>query len=131
MTSPIKEIIADIGNSDNPLLSSRLTELSNLSSEELELFERSWTAIEPERRRQTVYQLVELAENNLKLNFDCIFKYCLKDQHDEVRSKAIKGLWGNEEASLLDTLVNLLEQALLELETKEVPLSFAPKPLIA
>ena len=110
MTSPIEEIMADIGNSDNPLLNSQLTELSNLSSEELELFERSWTTIEPERRRQTVYRLVELAEGNLLLNFDSIFKYCLKDRNDEVRSQAIEGLWENEEASLIDPLVNLLEQ---------------------
>jgi len=110
MTSPIEEIMADIGNSDNPLLNSRLSELSILSSKELELFERSWSAIKPKRRRQTVYRLVELAENNLGLNFDSIFKYCLKDRDDEVRSKAIEGLWENEEASLIDHLVNLLEQ---------------------
>ncbi|MFC1943256.1 HEAT repeat domain-containing protein [Chloroflexota bacterium] len=110
MTSPIKEIIADIGNSDNPLLNSRLTELSNLSSEELELFESSWTVIKPERRRQIVYRLVELAEDNLELNFDSIFKHCLEDRDDEVRSKAIEGLWESEEASLINTLVNLLKQ---------------------
>ncbi|MFC2010921.1 HEAT repeat domain-containing protein, partial [Chloroflexota bacterium] len=89
---------------------SRLTNLSNLSSEELEFFERSWAAIEPERRRQIVYRLVGLAENNLGLNFDSIFKYCLKDQDDEVRSHAIEGLWENEEASLIGPLVDLLEQ---------------------
>ena len=110
MTSPIEEIIADIGNSNQPLLNSRLTELSNLSSAELALFERSWSAIKPERRRQIVHRLVELAENNLELNFDSIFKYCLQDQDDEVRSQAIEGLWENEEASLINPLVNLLEQ---------------------
>ncbi len=110
MTLPIEEIMADIGNSDNPLLNSRLTELSNLSSEELELFRSSWAAIEPKRRRQTVHRLVELAENNLELNFDTIFKHCLKDQDDEVRNKAIEGLWENEEASLIDPLISLLEQ---------------------
>jgi len=110
VTSPIEEIMADIGNSDNPLLNSQLTELSNLSSEELELFECSWATIEPERRRQIVYRLVELAKDNLGLNFDSIFKYCLKDRDDEVRSQAIEGLWENEEASLISPLVNLLEQ---------------------
>jgi len=110
MISPIEEIIADISNSDNLLLNSQLIELSNLGSEELALFELSWPAIEPERRRQIVHRLVELAENNLELNFDSIFKYCLKDQDDEVRSQVIEGLWENEEASLISPLVNLLEQ---------------------
>ncbi len=110
MPSPIEEIIVELGNSDSPLLDSRLAELSNPSPEELELFKRSWTAIEAERRRQTVYRLVELAENNLELNFDSIFKHCLKDQDDEVQSKAIEGLWENEEAALINPLINLLEQ---------------------
>ncbi len=110
MTSPIEKTIADIGNSDNPLLNSRLTELSNLSSEELELFERLWAAIEPARRRQIVYRLVELTEDNLTLHFDSIFKHCLKDRNDEVRSQAIEGLWESEETCLINPLINLLEQ---------------------
>ncbi len=110
MSLPIEEIIAELGDNDKPLLNSKLSELSNLNSTELELFERSWAAIEPERRRQIVLRLVEMAEDNLILNFDSILKYCLKDGDDEVRSKAIEGLWENEEPSLIDPLINLLEQ---------------------
>ena len=110
MLSPIEKTIVELGNSNKSLLNSRLADLSNLTSEELELFERSWPAIEPKRRRQIVHRLVELAEDNLALNFDSIFKYCLKDQDDEVRSKAIEGLWENEEALLIEPLINLLEQ---------------------
>ncbi len=114
MALPIEETIVELGNSDQPLLNSTLTELSNLSSEELEFFQHSWAAIEPKRRCQITHRLVELAEDNLELNFDSIFKHCLKDQDAEVRSKAIKGLWENEEASLINPLINLLEQDSLE-----------------
>ena len=110
MPSPVKKIINEISNSDKPLRNSKLADLSNLNPEELELFRRLWTAIEPKRRQQIVQRLVELAEENLELNFDSILKHCLKDQDDEVRSKAIEGLWENEEASLIDPLINLLEQ---------------------
>ncbi|MFC2048399.1 HEAT repeat domain-containing protein [Chloroflexota bacterium] len=109
-TLPIEKTINELGNSNQPLLNSRLTELSNLRLEELEFFKRSWTATEPERRHQIVHRLVELAEDNLELNFDSIFKYCLKDPDDEVRSKAIEGLWENEEPPLIDPLINLLKQ---------------------
>jgi len=54
--------------------------------------------------------LVELAEDDFELNFDSIFKNCLGDQDAEVRSKAIEGLWENEEPSLINPLINLLEQ---------------------
>jgi len=114
MALPIEETIVELGNSDKPLLNSILTELSNLNPEELEVFTRSWAAIEPERRCQITHRLVELAEDNLELIFDSIFKHCLKDQDAEVRSKAIEGLWENEEASLISPLINLLEQDSLE-----------------
>lgn len=54
-------------------------------------------------------RLVELAEDNFEFNFDLIFKSCLKDQDAAVRSKAIEGLWENEETSLINPLINLLE----------------------
>jgi len=109
MSSPAEETIADLRNGAKPLRSSRLAELSNLDSEELRLFEQAWTTIEPKRRRQIVYRLVELVEDNFELNFDSIFKNCLKDQDTEVRCKAIEGLWESEETSLINPLINLLE----------------------
>lgn len=109
MHLPIEKTITELSNIDKPLLNSKLTELSNLNSAELELWEHSWAAIESKRRRQIVHRLLELAEDNLELNFDDIFKYCLRDQDDEVQSKAIEGLWENEDASLIDPLINLLE----------------------
>jgi HEAT repeat protein len=106
----IKETIADLGNSGKPLLNSRLTDLSNLDLEELRFLEQVWVEIELERRQQIIYRLVELAEDNFELNFDSIFWNCLKDQDAEVRCKAIEGLWESEETSLINPLINLLEQ---------------------
>jgi len=104
----IEDTIAELGSNDQPLLNSKLIELSNLNSEELGAFKYSWAAINPERRRQIVHRLVELAEDNLELSFDNIFKYCLKDQDDDVRSASIEGLWENEEPSLMSPLINML-----------------------
>jgi len=110
MPSPIEETIVNLSNHNKPLLHSRLAELSNLSSAELELFKHTWGTIEPKRRCQIVHRLVELTEDNLELNFESILKYCLQDQDTEVRIKAIEGLWENEETSLINPLIDLLEQ---------------------
>ena len=110
MSLIIKETITDLTNCDKPLLNSSLVALSNLSPEELRFLEQAWAATELKRRRQIINRLVDLAEDNFALNFDGIFKGCLKDQDAEVRSKAIDGLWESEEASLINPLVNLLEQ---------------------
>ena len=111
MSSSIYETIANLSNSKKPLLHSRLVDLSNLNSEELKAFEQAWATAKPRRRRQIMSRLIELAEDNVELNFDNIFKNHLKDQDAEVQSKAIEGLWESEDASLISPLINLLEQA--------------------
>ena len=110
MPSPFEETIADLTSSDQPLPSSRLTNLSNLNSEEVKLFEQAWEKVKPELRGKTIRQLAELAEDDVALNFDSIFRYCLRDTDAEVRSKAIDGLWESEDASLINPLVELLEK---------------------
>ena len=105
-----EDAIAHLADSSEPLLNARLTELTGLNQTELELLKSSWATIEPERRRQIVRRLVELAEDNLELNFDAIFKYCLKDRDEEVRAQAIEGLWENEEPSRIEPLISLLER---------------------
>ncbi len=110
MPLPIVATIADLGNSDKPLLNSRLADLSNLNSAELEVFAQAWATIKPKRQRQIMSRLIELAEDNIELNFESIFENRLKDQDAEVRSKAIEGLWESEETSLINPLINLLEQ---------------------
>ena len=109
MLSPIDDIISELQNSDKPLSSVKLTELSSINSEELQLFKEVWPTIERKRRQQAVSRLVELAEENFELDFDNVFKNCLDDPDAEVRSRAIDGLWENEEPSLINTLLNLLE----------------------
>lgn len=107
---PIEVTFSRLGQSDIPLLSADLTELSNLSPAALEVLEEAWEDIEPARRRQIMRRLVDLAEDNFDLNFDNIFKSHLKDGDEEVRSTAIEGLWENEEASLIQPLIGLLER---------------------
>ena len=107
---PVEQTIAKLVNPATKLLDSWLTDLSSLSPAELKQLEQAWPTIELKRRRQILYHLVELAEDNFELDFDDIFKGRLKDEDAGVRSKAIEGLWENEEASLIEPLIDLLEK---------------------
>jgi len=110
MLLPIEEIIADLASIEQPPRNSKLVDLSNLNSEELGLLKQVWASIEPKCRRQIIYRLVEMAEDNFELNFDGVFRNCLKDQDAEVRGKAVEGLWESEDTSLINPFINLLEQ---------------------
>jgi HEAT repeat protein len=107
---PVEQTIAKLVNPSTKLSDSWLTDLSSLNSTELKQLEPAWATVEPKRRRQLMYRLVELAEDNFELDFDAIFKGRLKDEDAEVRSKAIEGLWENEETSLIEPLIDLLEK---------------------
>jgi HEAT repeat protein len=95
--------------SDSDLSDSDLAELSGLDTEQLALFEQTWVKIETEQRRRIVGHLVKLADENIGLNFNIIFKNRLTDPDAEVRSQAIEGLWECEEHSLVPLLIDLLE----------------------
>lgn len=110
MPPPVEQTIAKLVDPATKLLDSWLTDLSSLNPAELKLLEQAWATIELKRRRQIMYRLVELVEDNFELDFDDIFKGRLKDEDAEVRSKAIEGLWENEEASLIEPLIELLEK---------------------
>lgn len=105
----VEEIITELTERAQPLLNSRLARFSYLTYPQLKLLERVWLQIEPERRRQIVRRLVELAEDNLELSFDRVMKSLLKDPDAEVRSKAIEGLCENEDVSLIPTFIRMLE----------------------
>jgi HEAT repeat protein len=52
--------------------------------------------------------LSELITDSIELNFDSIFKTCLTDLDDDVRSEAINGLWENENPALISNYIDLL-----------------------
>jgi len=106
----LKDIIAELVNKDKPLRNSTLVQLSDLDAEQIALFEQAWQKIGLQRRRKIINRLIEMSEDNPELNFDRIFLLCLKDSDAGVRSKAIEGLWENEDPSLIDSLVRLLNE---------------------
>jgi HEAT repeat protein len=111
----IREIINTLSKADQPMLSATLADLSNMGSVDLTYFAQIWNGIETERRRNIINRLVELAEENFELNFDSIFKNCLKDSDAEVRVKSIEGLWEDEETTLIIPLIRMLNEDTSEL----------------
>ena len=104
----IEEYLSELRDEDKPLVSSRLTRLSELSSNDLVSFIDAWSGIGQQRRRDIAAKLVEQAEEDASLNFDDVFVACLNDLDESVRVSAVDGLWECENCSLIDPLIGLL-----------------------
>jgi len=83
--------------------------LSGLPRGDVERVREVWEQIPLKRRRKVVRRMAELAEENIELNFDSIFRACLDDPDGEVRVVGVGGLWECESVDLVPPFVRLLE----------------------
>ncbi|MBI4288426.1 MAG: HEAT repeat domain-containing protein [Chloroflexi bacterium] len=105
----LENLMAQLADSTKNPAASQLARLSDLSLPDARRLEELWPGLGVVRRRQVVRQLVAEAEAKVEVNFDRVFKICLKDSDEAVRAKAIEGLWECHELSLVETLIALLE----------------------
>lgn len=90
------------------LLPSALSALSGADKGELAGFVRVWERLPVERRRRAAQEMVELAEQNIELDFNALFRHLLNDADAPVRAHAIEGLWEDEDAALVKSFAALL-----------------------
>lgn len=88
---------------------SGLVQFSGLGPEETRLVSRYWPEIPARVRLSIVERLVQLAEDNVELDFSVLFKLWLRDSDPQVRERAIAGLWECEDRTLIQRLVELLQ----------------------
>ena len=107
MTLP--DLLTDLTDVEKPVTYSGLLQLTDLPDEGLAELKTVWSKLSTERRREVVRKLIELADDNVELDFSSIFKSCLTDGDDAIREMAAKGLWEAEDRALIRPLVKLLE----------------------
>jgi HEAT repeat protein len=104
----LQRALDHISDESKALSHSRLYMLSGLSHEETELFSEHWALMSTIRRRHIVSALVEIAEANVTVDFNSIFRVGLRDEDAEVRACAVDGLWEDQDPGLTDILLDLL-----------------------
>jgi len=87
-----------------------LYRLSNLHGAELECLARAWPELPVENRQRIALRLVEIGETDFEMDFDEVFKICLRDAEPQVRRAGIEGLWEDEDISLIRPLVKMLRE---------------------
>ena len=102
------EYLAELKDPSARLSVAGLQQLASLERGEAAALRSAWPQIGGERRRQVVHQLMELAEDNVDLNFDAVFFAALDDEAAAVRADAVRGLWEYEGRDLIAPLLRLL-----------------------
>ena len=105
-----KQCIADIFDSNKPLVNSKLACLSDLTGEGLDFLKKVWAKAHAERRHQVISHLVHLSEADLRLDFSSTFVFCLGDPDEAVRAQAIAGLEPEENHRFIGPLLRALKQ---------------------
>ncbi len=110
MSSVLSRYLEELSDPDKQLVTSKLVYLSLMNPAEVHAFAEAWCDIDAARRRDIVGRLVDLAEDNLQLDFEGVFRVCLKDPDEQVRTKALAGLADSEESGLIEPMIELLQK---------------------
>jgi HEAT repeat protein len=102
--------LADLADTTKRLSSTQLTSLSDLEPEDAAELASAWSEIETNRRFNIVTELAELAQDNVDLNFDTVYKVALGDEEAAVRAAALRGLFEYEGRDLIPVLADVLRQ---------------------
>ena len=87
---------------------SLLYHLSDLSASDVVDFASAWRNAPPDGKVPILDRLISLSQDMTELDFSAVFRRCLRDEDEEVRRRAIEGLWENEERRLISPLGDLL-----------------------
>ncbi len=104
------EYMEELADGSVQLRVSDLQRLSRLSDDRERQFASLWSKIDVRRRRRIVQELVDLAEDNVEINFDTVFVRGLEDEDANVRRVSVLGLWEHEAPDVIGPLLRLLEQ---------------------
>ena len=85
-----------------------LAQLSGVDGEEAGELRDAWPGIPAERRREVVSRLVELAEENVEMDFYAVLCHALTDEDAAVRERAVSGLWESDDRRTIPRLIDRL-----------------------
>ncbi len=95
---------------EKELTLAQLFGLSDLRQDEVDIFRDVWSRFQDTYRAVMIQQMVELAEGNFEANFKAVFRACLNDGDERVRTWAIEGLWEDEREDLIPVFEEMAKE---------------------
>lgn len=106
----LERYLKELGDEEKPVKHGGLIQLSGLTAEETPQLEKAWVSTSAPRRLLLLTKMIDLAEETPELDFNAVFRLCLKDDDPDVREKAVMGLWECEDRAFMSPLISLLRQ---------------------
>lgn len=108
------EQVKELRDTTKPLSMRSLTVFSGLGAGDVAALQPEWVCLPFERRLEVIKALVSLAEDNVDLDFNELFLYCLHDEESVIRAMAVDGLWEDERSATLHRLLRMMEDPVSE-----------------
>ncbi|MGE0569506.1 MAG: HEAT repeat domain-containing protein [Dehalococcoidia bacterium] len=106
-TSDLEALLARLAAGERPG-SVQLTLLSDLGRPEVAFLRERWPALPVEARRSALERSLELAEDNVDLDFAGLVRVAVADDDSEVRRMAVLAGWENRSPALAEQYSELL-----------------------
>ncbi len=101
--------MAELADWNKDVSSKGLTRLSGIDGEEADELRSLWARLPMTRRRELLTRLVDLAEENVEVDFSTVFCQAVTDEDAGVREKAVSGLWENDDRRVIPKLTDRLK----------------------
>jgi len=103
------DILTQLSDASRPISHRGLQRLSGLNANGLAALRQVWPSMAVEQRRRIARTMVEMAEDDVELDFSAVFRILLSDPDAEVRAAAIDGLWEDTDERLVEPLLRFLQ----------------------
>ena len=102
----LETLLPTLADPERMPAATELSALASLDGENRDRFLDVWRTLSIQRKRDIVDRLVDLAEDNVELDFNTVFMTGLVDDDVQVRAQSVKALW--EYDDLVSVLLRLL-----------------------
>ena len=108
--APFQTVVDALLDNGTPFPARYLHRFSDIAPTELTNLLKVWPQITTRRKHTLLEDLEELAEADTLTNFDDMARPLLKDADPQVRIRAIRLLWENEDAKLVPIFLKILNE---------------------
>ena len=110
LNTPFRTVVDALLDDGTPFSARYLHSFSDIAPSELAILMKDWPKISPKRKHSLLEDLEELAETDTLTNFDDLALPLLKDLDPQVRIRAIRLLWENENPKLITRFLKMLNE---------------------